>query len=110
MSDPKRISFPYAEDTPQPDPLAPNDDAEPRIYPDVPMFYPGRREYCSGCSSHSDYLYAQSRRHPDASMRPDFARRYAAFRARPPVRGEASCEECKAKEQTATRERKEGVK
>lgn len=57
-----------------------------RVYPEVPMVYPGRPSFCVGCAKYADYLHKSGR--PRGQWEP-----------RPPIHGEANCPECKAREQ-----------
>ncbi len=100
MTEPRRISFPYAEDTEGPEPTPPTSAPRvtpERVYPDVPMFYPGRRTYCTGCCLYSDWLQRRVRQgDPDG----EWAEKLAKFKPRDPIRGEANCGSCKDRERT----------
>ncbi len=86
--------MPYADDTeilPAPK-MAPR----PLAYPEVPLIYPGRPNYCSGCCTYQAFLW---KRDGEAST----------FKPRNALPGQANCESCAAREREATAARRAGV-
>ncbi len=81
------MSYGYADPEKDDDPPPASGTTRPhKVYPEVPLVYPGRPVFCTGCCDYDAYMF---KKHGNGH----------GFKVRPPIPGESDCELHKGRRQ-----------